>query len=450
MAAFVTLPNLNFPQINPQVLQDPGIGSTIASGLAQVLAAQQQQKENEYRQQQLMMAQQQAQQQAQYQQATLGIQQQQLSAQTTEQASVRAGRAQVGGAQRRALGVPQTGTNVPTPGAVPSQPTTSTFGEVLQGGAAALAPAQGNPDIFGGVSDENLPAAVQGVQEVQALQPKEQEPTNDVKNFAAWAQLNGVSPEMAKKFWELIGPKPGTVVNNNVGGGEQQFDKSWNEAQAKDLADAEQGARKAATASVGMSEAYGLVGKSLTGLGSNAKLNLSRTAIALGVAPEAVKEAAGNTQTLMKLTGDRVLDLMATKILGGGTAVSDTDLRFSQEQSGRDLSKEPGALKKTIRINMGAGMMLQQDAVDKLREQATYSNPQTAKQLLGKATGLENRLGTQWLKYAAMLRDEGQSVDEILARVPARIREQYGAQIRQEYGAGKTNQLKKIRAVIGQ
>jgi hypothetical protein len=261
--------------------------------------------------------------------------------------------------------------------------------------------------------------------------------------------LNGIDPVAGKKFWELIGPKPGTVVN--VGqGGEQQFDKSYAEAQAKELSEAETSATKAANASRGMVESYGLVGKALTGFGANAKLNVSRMAIALGVAPEAVKQAAGDTQALMKLTGDRVLDLMATKILGSSTAVSDTDLRFSQEQSGRDLTKEPTALKKTIRINMGAGMMLQQDAVDHLREQAQYASPQTSRQLLGKADARERALEGQWVRYASMLRDEGEQAEAVLERIPQRVRERVAPQIRKLFvgQGGLGDEAAKIPGVI--
>lgn len=382
-------------QVNPGgAIQQGNTGTAIAQGLAGVLAQMQQDKENQFRMQELQnqMAQQQALQK--YYEALARAQQDELNLKAGEQMLERAGRQQVGQAQRRALGG--------APGVFqPSMSTTkSIFQDILQGGASVL-PENLSP-IFGGVADENLPEAVKGVQEVQQLQaqPKGPELATSSKEFEYYNRLQQTSPERAAMYKTLfLDPKPTTQITNIAGQGESEFSKEWAKAQVAVLTAGEKEARTAVQSFPALTEAYGLVGKSFTGFGANQVLGLAR-AIGVGV-PKLTSDKVANTQTLMKLTRDQVISYLQTRALGSGTAVSDADRVFMERQAGADISLDPFTIKRIIRINVGTGIERMELAIKDLREQA-MAYPQNAVQLEQKAKNLEARLNTIRAKYAEM------------------------------------------------
>lgn len=418
-----------FPQIQQgPVIQDPGLGGTIAQALAQVLAQQQAQKEQEWRQQQLQhdWANQQA--QLAVSQGNLAVNQGQLSAQTTEAANRRSATSQVGGAirqyltgggQQPQLGVPQQGTSVPNPGTVPGQPqappTTGVFQDVLQGGAAQLAPSQGNPDIFGGVSDENLPAAVQGVQEVQKLQPQSKEPElpTSAKEFLFAKRLAESNPALGKEYMELLA-KPSNQMTTIVGQGESQYSKDLATSKVKIREQVTEGARTAMAGFPMLNEAYRLAPKSITGLGANQRLSLARVVGALG--GKAAKDDVVNTQTFLKLTGENALTYLRDRALGSGTAVSDADREFTLKLSAGQLTLDPKSIQKTIRINVGIGVMRIDDAINVLRDQA-ISYPENAAQANAEISRLEKQRAPIWQRYTDMLQAEDMAVGDIRKRL---------------------------------
>lgn len=296
---------VNFQQLAPQPVA-PGLGERLfgglSSGLAQVLAAMQQKKENEYREQQL--AQQAAQQRAleAYYQGTLGVQQGQLSAQTTEAAAKIAAQRQVGGAMGAALGMPgQTTQPVsqpmqPQPGNATQSMGPGVFQEVLGAAASQLAP--GVQQIFGGVAPENIPAAVKGVQEVQALQPKPPELPTSGQEEALYTSLLATDPARAaqyKRIW--LDKHPTTVVN--VGPGEGKYEEETAKTAVAYLNEVVAKAKTAQSSVRVIREAHGLVDGSFTGVGAKAMLNIGRVLSAMGHKPS--KDAVINTQTFSEL-----------------------------------------------------------------------------------------------------------------------------------------------------
>jgi hypothetical protein len=392
-----------FPtQFGGGAIMDPGAGAALAGSVAQVLAAQQQQRENEFRMQQLAQAQAQQEALAQYYQGTIGVQQQQEQRLMAEAQAQARGKAQVGNAQLAALGIGQ-----------PSASTTrGVFQETLQSGAQAVAPAM--QSIFGGVSPENVPDAVKGVQEAQALQPKAPELPTAAQEFIFAAGLN---PDMQKMFIEnWVNPKkdPTTIVN--VGGEPTPFSKKYDESRAEGAVAASTAANEAFRSLPIIDEAYQTLtkGKVLTGLFSKPSLQVARMAAAMGV-PDAQIRAA-DTQTMLKLTGEMTFVYLRSRDLGSGTAVSDGDREFVFGLSGRDLSQDKLALTRTLRINYGAALMKQADALAQLKTEAV-NFPERSAQIGRDVTQIERKHEAGWTTYARMLKQEGHSDDEIRTKL---------------------------------
>jgi hypothetical protein len=312
-----------------------------------------------------------------------------------------------------------------------------------------------------GVAPENIPGAVAALKEAQGLitvptAPKAVDPTTDMQNLGTILRLNNIDPDnpaswtpqqlqfAQKTAMQLMGPKPTTQVN--VNSGENAFDKPYQEQQAKAISEAEDRSRQAYQAMPSIVEYYGMIGKSFTGFGAKEKLKLSRIATAMGVAPEDIKEAAGDTQVLMKLSGDQVLAYLRTRALGSGTAVSDQDRVFMERMSGMDITQEPKALRKTARINLGSGVMTMDETIAQLREQAEYASPKTRAQILKRASSIESRLKQTWGQYGRMLQDEGETPEQILDRMSLGFQEKYGRQII----AGLMNRVAELRGQASQ
>ena len=449
----MTVPPIPFPtQFGGGAIMDPGSGAALAQGVANVLAQQQIQRENQFRLQQL---QQQAAQQAaleQYYQGQISVQSREQASKERQQALERERLAQVGGVQARALGLgaPAAG---PMTGAAPAPPNLGNqtqsmggaltfrigpggtppgqaalpmqiggpppapgqgalsnpgpFQQVLQGGAQAIGGPATLDSIFTGVSPENMPAAVQGVQEVQALSPKPPELPTSAKEMEYYQRLLGRDPQQAALYKTLfLDPKPSTVINNIPAQGETEFSKELAKAQVQLLSKGEEEARKSVQAFPAMKEAYSLVGKAFTGFGANQLVTLARVAGAAGFKPG--KDKAADSQALLKLTRDQTLAYLQTRALGSGTAVSDRDREFMERQSAADLTLEPTSIKRIIRINVGSGIMRMQEAIQDLRDQA-MAYPMNAPQLNAKANALERQLAPIWQSYGQMLKNEEQA-----------------------------------------
>lgn len=441
------LPPVNFPtQFGGGTIMDPGIGGSIASALANVLAARQQQVENEHREQQLATQQQQAEALGAYYEGTLGIQNRQEDRLGATAESERRARAQVGGAVRRAIGgrpavppgMPTTSAGAPTrqlgnqtqAGAglitqafgapTPSMGTDTSssagiFEQLLTGAADSLDPYMRSA-VFGGVSDENLPAAVEAVRAAQPKPPEAPELGTSSKEFEYYQRLLRTDPERAAMFKTFyLDPKPGTQITNIQGQGESEFSKKWAEAQVKVLTQGEENARGAIQMTPLLDEAYRLVapGKAFTGYGANTLLNLARVSGAVGFQPG--KDRAADTQTMLKLLREQTLVYLRSRDLGSGTAVSDGDRLFMERQSGADPTLDAATIKRTVRINIGSQLMKAQEAVADLRDQA-LAYPANATQLNRKAEALERKLAPIRHRYAQMLEAEDASEQDIRSR----------------------------------
>lgn len=414
-----------FPtQFGGGAIMDPGLGATLASSVAQVLSAQQQQRENQFRQQQLAQVAQQQQALQAYYEGQVSIQSREQTAREGELSAKRMAMAQVGSAQARAMGLGGPPVQQTSPGQAPVGNETvnpnagnmtqgmggiagqepGPFQQVLSGGANALGGAasgeQALSSIFTGVAPENMPDAVAAV---QAVQPKPPELPVSAKEFQFMQHLNSLDPAAAQFFYEnWVKKQPGVVVNT----GDKvetaygtEMAKSDVQAQAKMVDES----KTAAASFPAMAEAYKLVDKSFTGFGANAILGLSRAANATGFKPTGDKVA--DTQTMVKLLRDGVIAQLQTRALGSGTAVSDADRVFMERQAGADITVDPTTIKRIIRINVGTAIE-RMVTVKKELEQAKIDHPESARILDGKIKMIESRMKPIWDQYQNMLGDE--------------------------------------------
>lgn len=418
-----------FPtSFNNQLIQDPGLGGSIAQALAHVLAAQQAQQEQQYRLQQLAQQQQQQQALADYYKGTIGVQNREQDRLAAKQQADMGAQAQVGAAQRAALGggtpMPAPQMAVPqaqqgnmtqgmqaTPAAMPpGQPTTSQFQQILQGGAQAIGGEQGLAQIFGGVSDANMPAAVGGVQDVQKLmeQPKGPELPTSGKEFMFAQHLMQIDPsgKATKFFIDNWVNKPGTVINNIPSKVESAYGTELAKSDVAGQQIQVKAAQDAVSAFPSMSEAYKLVDKSFTGFGANQALGIARAANLTGWKPS--KDRVADTQTLVKLLREGVIAQLQTRALGSGTAVSDADRVFMERQAGADITLNPETIKRIIRINVGTGIEKMVSAKMEL-EQAMVDHPESQKILQGKIKLINQQIKPIWEQYRKMLGQEAQN-----------------------------------------
>ena len=435
---------INLQQFTPQT-PGPNFGERLFGGISQgiggVLAAMQQQKENEMREQQMA-------QQAQY----YSMLSQQAAAQAAQLAAQQAGQAQVGGAMQRALGVgappqpmlPQRGNmtagmtsstamqqpQLQQPGNMTQQGSPGVFQEMLSGAAQGMGGAPGVQAIFGGVSPENMASAVEGVTAVRQLtapsKSTEPAPTDDQRNFVTWAQLQGVDlsdPQQrqhaANVYQRMIGgaaPSPGTVVN--VGGDvEKAYGVEGAKADVTARTEVVNGANAAARAFPSLHEGYRMLQKGtvVAGLGSKPILQVHRVLSSMGI--KVSKEVVEDTQAASRLLYEGVAAQLALRTFGSGTAVSDKDREASERMAGVDFSQDLGSLKKIVRINVGLNIEKMIGATMQLDEQAQL-HPEATKDLAVRKRGIEAKLygatgsrenpskGSIWGKYLEMLGNE--------------------------------------------
>jgi hypothetical protein len=427
-------------QVSPSgtVIQGQGDFGAVAQGIGGVLSAMQQSRENQFRMQELANAQAQQQALERYYQAQSAAEQQRQNLAAGSALIEREGKAQVGGVLRRILGgdldltPPSTTTSVPSrnggaqmppgvmaPGArgLNARPpaadaSAGVFQQLISSAAGALDPSMAR--VLQGVSDENVPAAVDAV---RGLQPKPEELPTAGKEFQFLRHLAQTDPAAAKFFYEgWIQKQPGVTVNNIPAKGQTAFAVKDAENQAASLAKAEEAARGAVAAMPQITEAYGILrdGRAYLGLGAKQKLFAGRVAAALGV-PSAEMRTS-NTQTLWRLAGETTLSYLRSRDLGSGTAVSNSDRDYMASLSGQDLTMQPVALRRTMRINFGALIMKQADAIAQLKAQA-IDNPEMATSLLRRERTITRQYEAGWKQYARMLAGEGITEAEIRSRM---------------------------------
>jgi hypothetical protein len=420
-----------FPNIRQgNTIQDQGDVGAMAQGLAGVLAAMQQQKENEARQQQLQIQAQQQQALEQYYQSQAMLGNRQEDRLGAEAQAKMMGQRQVGGAMQAALGVGQSPTQVPGQpqalaapqmaqpqrGNITQMGSPGVFQEVLSGAAQALPP-QGLAQVFGGVSPENMPAAVQGVADAQKLTPST---TTELPTSAQEFEfLKTLSPEQQSVYWQLIGPKPqGPAAIVNVGGDvEKAYGVEGAKADVAARTEIMGQANAAARAFPSLDEGYRMLQKGtvVAGVGANPILQIHRVLSSMGV--KVSKDAVKDTQTASRLLYEGVAAQLAARTFGSGTAVSDKDREAAERMAGVDFSQDLASLKKVTRINVGLNIEKLIGATMQLDEQAQL-HPEAQKDLAIRKKGIEAKLygatgsrekptkGSIWGKYLDMLGTE--------------------------------------------
>jgi hypothetical protein len=423
--------------VNPGgVVQGIGPGPIMGQGIADVLAQMQIGKENQFRQQELQnqMMQQQALQQ--YYQAQAQAEQQRIAAEAQENIYKREGLAQQGRAVQNFMGaqgqpgVFQPGAAPMGGGGMPQQPGNFTqagmssamttpgniFRDTLQGGAAAIGGQPGYNRIFEGVAPENIPGALEALQNAQSLLPQAPEAPELPTTAKEYLFLQQLSPEQRAQYWKMVGPKPGSVTNVNVGGQPTPFSEEFDKGAAKGTMSATDAAGEAFRSLAVVDEAHRLLSKGnvLTGFFAKPALSAYRMAASLGVPDAKLKTA--DTQTMLKLAGEATFTYLRSRDLGSGTAVSDGDREFAYTLSGRDLTQDKVALLRTLRINYGTGLMKQGDAMATLAKRAQQF-PERAPQISQDVADIQNKYDFSWGTYARMLKQEGVTAGEIMEKM---------------------------------
>jgi hypothetical protein len=393
------------PQYEPSNAEQ--VFGGLGAGMGQVLQLIQQQKENEYRQQQLATNQQFAQ-----------AQRAQVAAQMAEQQARLVAQRQVGGAMRGAMGgQPQQPMQQPMP--QPGQATQGqpgVFQQLLSGGAQALAPAQGNPDIFGGVADENMADAVEGVGNALALQPQEPKTPAEIQEFQFYSSL---SPEQQAQYqqWKRLNQAPGTTVNVDTGKVETAYGVEGAKADVATRTDVLKAANAATRAFPSLHEGYRMLRKGtvVAGVGSSPILQMHRVLGSMKI--KVSKEAVEDTQTASRLLYEGVAAKLEERTFGSGTAVSDQDRKAAERMAGVDFSLNIGALKKVARINVGLNIEKMIGAT-MLLDKHIEAYPEAAKRLMIEKRDLEAKLygakgskdkpssSSIWGRYLDMLGNE--------------------------------------------
>jgi hypothetical protein len=345
-------------QVSPGgVVQGIGPGPIMGQGIADVLAQMQIGKENQFRQQELQNQMMQQQALAEYYRAQAEAEQQRIAAEAQENLYKREGLAQRGRAVQNYMqgqpGVVQPGQST-TP-----QDSGNIFRDLTAGGSAAIGGQQGYDQLFNGVSPENVPDALGDLKDAKAVMapPAAPELPTSAKEMQFLQHLQQADPSgaSAKFFYDnWVKKQPGVVVNNLTGQQETEHGKKTSENIANRSAELYKDANNAAASMPSMMEAYKLVPRTPAGFGANQAVFMHRVLGRLGI--QVSKEAAADSQTMIKLLRDQTLKLLETRALGSGTAVSEKDREFMERQSAADLSLEPDAIRRIIRINMGAAL----------------------------------------------------------------------------------------------
>jgi hypothetical protein len=353
-------------------------------------------KENQFRQQELQnqMMQQQALQQ--YYQAQAQAEQQRIAADAQEALYVREGQRQRGQAVQNYM-TGQPGVVQPGQTTMPQQDSGNIFRDLTAGGSAAIGGQQGYDRLFNGVAPEHVPDALGDLQNAQKLmaQPAGPELSTDAKTYNYYKTLPpALQPEFKRLF---LDKQPGVVVNTGdkvesaFGIETGKLDATRNAEIFKDVANA--------SASIpAMTEAYKYVDRAFTGFGANQLVGLARAAGATGFKP--VGDKVADTQTMLKLLREQTLAYLQTRALGSGTAISDKDREFMERQSAADITMEPLAIKRIIRINMGVALEKMISTKIELQQQMqTYPEPTSQRQIQGKIDMIDRKLADPWTQY---------------------------------------------------
>lgn len=218
----------------------------------------------------------------------------------------------------------------------------------------------------------------------------------------------------AEKF---LGPNPtSSVTVNNAGS------NALDQGLADITIDALKGLKKARVIFPAISEARTLVPNIISGAGANLRL-----AMAKGLSLVGGKESgnlSADTETYVRLAKQLTIGYLGSKDLGSGNAVSNTDLKFMQQMSGEDITREPETLKRTLRIGYGQALMQSQDGIEEIRQEA-IDNPARADVLNRRAANEERQLQGNWNTYVGMLLEEQGASSEHVQSVMQRLQYQY-------------------------
>jgi hypothetical protein len=388
--------------VNPGgVVQGIGPGPVMGQGIADVLAQMQIGKENQFRQQELQnqMMQQQALQQ--YYQAQAQAEQQRIAADAQEALYVREGQRQRGQAVQNYM-TGQPGVVQPGQTTMPQQDSGNIFRDLTAGGSAAIGGQQGYDRLFNGVAPEHVPDALGDLQNAQKLmaQPAGPELPTSAKEMQFIQSLVASGNTAGAQFFydNWVKKQPGVVVNNIPGKVETAFGVKTGELDATRNAEIFKDVANASASIPAMTEAYKYVDRAFTGFGANQLVGLARAAGATGFKP--VGDKVADTQTMLKLLREQTLAYLQTRALGSGTAISDKDREFMERQSAADITMEPLAIKRIIRINMGVALEKMISTKIELQQQMqTYPEPTSQRQIQGKIDMIDRKLADPWTQY---------------------------------------------------
>jgi hypothetical protein len=332
----------------------------------------------------------------QYYQAQAQTEQQRIAAKAQEDLYVREGLKQRGQAVQNFM-TGQPGVVQPGQSTMPQQDSGNIFRDLAAGGSAAIGGQQGYDRLFNGVSPENVPDALGDLQNAQKLmaQPAGPDLPTSAKEMLFLQQL---PPELRKQYWEMVGPKPGVTVNNIPGKVETAFGVETSKLDATRNAETFKDVNNAAASLPAMTEAYKYVDRAFTGFGANQLMALARAGGATGFKP--VGDKVADTQTMLKLLREQTLAYLQTRALGSGTAISDKDREFMERQSAADITMEPLAIKRIIRINMGVALeKMISTKMEYQQQQQTYPDPTSTRQIQGKIDMIDRKLLEPWTQY---------------------------------------------------
>jgi hypothetical protein len=410
--------------VNPGgVVQGIGPGPIMGQGIADVLAQMQIGKENQFRQQELQNQMMQQQALAQYYQAQAQAEQQRIAADAQEALYVREGQRQRGQAVQNYM-TGQPGVVQPGQTTMPQQDSGNIFRDLTAGGSAAIGGQQGYDRLFNGVAPEHVPDALGDLQNAQKLmaQPAGPELPTSAKEMQFLQHLAQKDPGAAKFFYEnWVKKQPGVVVNNLTGQQETAHGTQTGKNIADRSAELYKDANNAAASIPSMTEAYKLVPRTPAGFGANQAVFMHRVLGRLGV--QVSKEAASDSQVMIKLLRDQTLKLLETRALGSGTAVSEKDREFMERQSAADLTLEPDAIRRIVRINMGAALERMMSTKLEL-EQEQRDFPAT-KGIQGRIDTITRKLHQPWSEYWKMIAEEQRRESELKASVLPQARSMF-------------------------
>lgn len=262
------------------------------------------------------------------------------------------------------------------------------------------------------IPDESMVTLIPELEKAGVIGPL----TDAERRLTAYVTKYGgtADTKTAEKF---LGPNPtSSVTVNNAG------TNALDQGLADLTIDALKGIQKNRALYPAMAEARTLVPKIISGAGANFKLALTKGLSALGGTESG--NLAADTETYSRLAKQITIGYLGSRDLGSGNAVSNNDLRFMQQMSGEDITREPETLKRTLRIGFGKNLMEDQDRIDNIRQEA-LDNPARAAVLNRRATNEERQLQGNWNTYVGMLLEEQGANSEHVQGVLQRLHAQY-------------------------